>query len=119
MAGASMNVPDDLRQQLRRHQQEHVLAWWERLGDVERSDFIEQLRGIDLERLGRLYAERERTYQAPDPARIAPVPVAPAEAPDNPTFRAFGEEALRDGEVATLVVAGGQGSRLGFEHPKG
>src|SRR5262249_9454643 len=28
-------------------------------------------------------------------------------------------EALRRGEVAALVVAGGQGSRLGFEHPKG
>ncbi|MBX9625565.1 MAG: UDPGP type 1 family protein, partial [Gemmataceae bacterium] len=30
-----------------------------------------------------------------------------------------GEAALRRGEVAALVVAGGQGSRLGFDHPKG
>jgi UDP-N-acetylglucosamine/UDP-N-acetylgalactosamine diphosphorylase len=43
----------------------------------------------------------------------------PAEAPDNAAMRAAGEEALRRGEVAALVVAGGQGSRLGFEHPKG
>ena len=33
--------------------------------------------------------------------------------------RLLGEEALRRGEVAVLMVAGGQGSRLGFEHPKG
>src|SRR5262249_35545635 len=33
--------------------------------------------------------------------------------------RASGEEALSHGAVAFLVVAGGQGSRLGFEHPKG
>ena len=33
--------------------------------------------------------------------------------------RRRGEEALRRGEVAVLLVAGGQGSRLGFEHAKG
>src|SRR5262249_6174489 len=39
--------------------------------------------------------------------------------PDDAQLRSAGEEALRRGEVAVLVVAGGQGSRLGFEKPKG
>jgi UDP-N-acetylglucosamine/UDP-N-acetylgalactosamine diphosphorylase len=33
--------------------------------------------------------------------------------------RKKGAEALASGEVGVLLVAGGQGSRLGFEHPKG
>ncbi|MFN9878899.1 MAG: UTP--glucose-1-phosphate uridylyltransferase, partial [Planctomycetota bacterium] len=32
---------------------------------------------------------------------------------------AAGEEALAEGKVGFILVAGGQGSRLGFEHPKG
>jgi len=31
----------------------------------------------------------------------------------------LGEDSLKKGEVAFFIVAGGQGSRLGFEHPKG
>ncbi|HEY7152419.1 MAG TPA: UDPGP type 1 family protein [Gemmataceae bacterium] len=119
MAGPSMTVPAELRQKLQRHQQEHALAWWDRLNDAERRVLIEQLQSIDLERLSQLFAERERTYQVPEPSRIKPLPIAPADASDNAAMRAVGEEALRRGEVAALVVAGGQGSRLGFDHPKG
>lgn len=119
MAVPSMTVPDDLRQQFQRHRQEHVLAFWDRLNDAERRDLIEQLQAIDLERLAQLYAERERTYQVPDTSRIKPLSIVPADAPDNAAMRTEGEEALRRGEVAVLVVAGGQGSRLGFDHPKG
>ncbi len=30
-----------------------------------------------------------------------------------------GERALRDGKIGAVLVAGGQGTRLGFDHPKG
>jgi len=33
--------------------------------------------------------------------------------------RQRGQQALRDGTIGVVVVAGGQGSRLGFPHPKG
>ena len=34
-------------------------------------------------------------------------------------YKDAGEALIRNGKVAVLVLAGGQGSRLGFEHPKG
>ncbi|HEY7327474.1 MAG TPA: UDPGP type 1 family protein [Gemmataceae bacterium] len=119
MTIASTTVPAELQQKLRKHRQEHVLAWWGRLRDHERRELIAQLWTIDLERLAQLYADREHTYQVPDSSRIKPLDIVPADAPDNSAMRAVGEEALRRGEVAVLVVAGGQGSRLGFDHPKG
>jgi UDP-N-acetylglucosamine/UDP-N-acetylgalactosamine diphosphorylase len=116
---ASLSVPDDLRQKLRRHGQEHVLAWWDQLDDPGRRTLLDQLRGLDLDLLERLYAERDHSYQVPPPERIAPAPVIPRDSPDNTERRRLGEECLRRGEAAVLMVAGGQGSRLGFEHPKG
>src|SRR5207302_4570000 len=113
-----ITIPADLLQRIQQHGQEHVFAWWDRLTDEQRQELLDQLHGIDLDLLHRLFAQRDRTFELPSRDRIAPVPVARLDPADQQT-RARGEQALRRGEVAILVVAGGQGSRLGFEHPKG
>ena len=112
-------LPDDLLRRLRAAGQEHVLRWWDRLNDDERQELLDQIQSLDLDQLKRLYAERARAYTPPSWDAIRPVPVVPADSPDNPRYRRIGEEALRRGEVAALVVAGGQGTRLGFDQPKG
>jgi UDP-N-acetylglucosamine/UDP-N-acetylgalactosamine diphosphorylase len=113
-----VTVPNDVRQRLRQSDQEHVLRWWDRLNDRERQELLDQLRAIDLEQLQQLYARRNAPYSAPAAERIEPVPVARLDASDA-TTRQRGEEVLQRGQVAALVVAGGQGTRLGFDHPKG
>jgi UDP-N-acetylglucosamine/UDP-N-acetylgalactosamine diphosphorylase len=50
---------------------------------------------------------------------VKPLPTPTFDAAQRAAFEARGEQAFRDGEVAFLVVAGGQGTRLGFDHPKG
>jgi UDP-N-acetylglucosamine/UDP-N-acetylgalactosamine diphosphorylase len=112
------SLPDEIRQRLCQFGQEHVLAGWDRLTDAERDGLMEQLRSINLEQLADLYAQRDRTFALPRPEQIQPVPVARL-GEDDRAARERGEAALRRGQVAALVVAGGQGSRLGFEHPKG
>jgi UDP-N-acetylglucosamine/UDP-N-acetylgalactosamine diphosphorylase len=112
------SVPDDLRQRLRDYDQEHVLTWWDHLREDERRALLGHLHNLNLDALRQLYAQRDRAVSLPAPEEIAPVPVIQP-GPADQEARPRGEAALRRGEVAALVVAGGQGSRLGFEHPKG
>lgn len=110
------DVPPDLLAELRSRAQEHVLRGWDRLPHERRRELIAQLSAIDFAEL-RSLVEKAKAPEVVPAAELSPLPVAPA-AP-SPQERAAGEEVLRRGEVAALMVAGGQGSRLGFEKPKG
>src|SRR5947209_8007344 len=106
-------VPDELRQRLRKHGQEHALAWWDELSEEQARSLLDQLNALDLDHLAQLYARRDHSFAVPASSEIQPVPVIRLDANAGPARQA-GEEALRRGEVAVLVVAGGQGTRLGF-----
>ncbi|HVK16477.1 MAG TPA: UDPGP type 1 family protein [Fimbriiglobus sp.] len=113
------DAPPDLHHRLRLHRQEHVLTGWDRLTADERAAFVAQLAGVDLAELDALYKRKDEPHTVlPPRERIAPLPVEPGDTIPASAV-ALGEDALRRGEVAALVVAGGQGSRLGFEKPKG
>ncbi|HKB06081.1 MAG TPA: UDPGP type 1 family protein [Gemmataceae bacterium] len=112
------DVPPDLMHRLKRHGQEHVLFGWEDLDACGRAALSNQLAGIDLDELDRLYAQRDKPTAVPTADRLAPVPTESAATVDAATVR-LGHEALGRGELAVLLVAGGQGTRLGFDQPKG
>ncbi len=108
-------VPGDLGQRVKEAGQDHVLADWHALPAAQRAALVGQLQKLDLALLRKLHSQRDQQSAVPAVHRIAPIPVTAMDDGD----RQAGEEALRRGEVAVLIVAGGQGSRLGFEHPKG
>jgi UDP-N-acetylglucosamine/UDP-N-acetylgalactosamine diphosphorylase len=113
------DIPEDLDRRLRQFQQEHVLKWWDRLAPPERDDFIQQLTALDLEELQRLHGQRDRKDSLPELSQLAPLPRLHESQAQQYRYRHSAETAYRAGQVAYLVVAGGQGTRLGFEHPKG
>jgi UDP-N-acetylglucosamine/UDP-N-acetylgalactosamine diphosphorylase len=112
-------IPADLHESLRQHGQEHVLSGWDRLDEARRRSFLNELRALDLDELRRLYRQKDEKQELPAPERIAPLPRPRIDAAQRAEFQRRAEAAFQQGEVAFLVVAGGQGSRLGFEQPKG
>jgi UDP-N-acetylglucosamine/UDP-N-acetylgalactosamine diphosphorylase len=111
--------PAELRERLERHGQQHLLAATERLAEPERAALLADLERIDLTELQALYGRRTQKDALPARERIQPLPYPSFDQTQRDAFRARGEKAFRDGEVAFLIVAGGQGTRLGFDHPKG
>lgn len=113
-----------LHERLAAHGQEHVLRFWDALDAASRAQLARQLEAIDLTLLDQLVRGKDQTVDFAELAARAQSPPAiradgtgadwsVAEARDR------GEEVLRGGEVAVLIVAGGQGTRLGFDQPKG
>lgn len=110
------DFPPELLARLKAHGQDHVLHGWSGLSAAERTAFARQLAALDFDHLRALFAKKdEPAASLPSRDRIAPLPVEPRSV----EAVTVGETALRRGELAVLVVAGGQGTRLGFDQPKG
>ena len=116
----------DLYDKLKKHKQEHVLKFIDELNPGERSELMYQLEQLDFDELDLLideYVKRKPEIKIPDDLEPAPFfPLEPKNAEQEKLYAnaiAKGKELLQKGEVAALTVAGGQGTRLGFDAPKG
>ncbi len=98
--------------------QEHLFRYWERRDERQRERLIRDLNRLDLEMLGilqkRLKEEKKKKPKL-DPIDFVSIDESRR---DIDALRA-GKDFIRAGKTAFLTVAGGQGSRLGFEGPKG
>jgi UDP-N-acetylglucosamine/UDP-N-acetylgalactosamine diphosphorylase len=105
--------------------QEHVLAHYDQLDEASRQSLLAQIESVDWPEVARLietHVKQKPSFALPDD--LAPAPWYPREPTPELTTKyqmaqQAGERLLREHKVAAFTVAGGQGSRLGWDHPKG
>lgn len=121
-----MDLRTSLREHLGPYGQEHLLRFWPELEESGRQRLAQEINQVDFALMDRLARELLAAQPAtpPKPATVEPVEVARVPETDSEWSgrrRAIdlGEESLAAGRVAAVLVAGGQGTRLGFNGPKG
>lgn len=103
--------------------QAHLVDAVERLHGDAKDRLIAQINALDLPLIATLLAtvaqgETPVELEGLNPPDVVAVPSDPSAATERHA-REAGEQRLRDGKVAAVLLAGGQGTRLGFDGPKG
>lgn len=117
---------DAIRRTLERAGQGHLLAFYDALDGPARARLLAAIDSIEPARLAdlaRVAIGADSAATIPDDLAPAPYyprdPASPVRPWDRDRFRAAGEAMIRAGQAAVFTVAGGQGTRLGFDGPKG
>jgi UDP-N-acetylglucosamine/UDP-N-acetylgalactosamine diphosphorylase len=117
------SLSDDLHERYKSAGQDHLIKFWSTLSETERKALITQLEALDIERVNRIYHKAVGAEKDPsDP--IEPLPEGASDtafgvSDKEKEWRRTGLDAIARGEVGVLLMAGGQGTRLGSSAPKG
>jgi len=115
---------DRLAQRLEQAGQGHVLAFADTLDPAQLQSFLDQLEDLDLDRLDGLIrsvlgANPGAGHADLDPCTLIDWGEGEEHLARDRQAAERGEELLAAGKVAAFMVAGGQGTRLGYAGPKG
>ena len=112
-----------LQQRLEQHGQEHLLTFYPELTPTQQQVLLKQLDSLNWEYLDELitsYFKSKPDLSLPESLEPPPYyPVTEAEPGHYAKARELGKSLIRAGQVAAFTVAGGQGTRLGWDDPKG
>ncbi|MGV8162062.1 MAG: UTP--glucose-1-phosphate uridylyltransferase [Candidatus Nanoarchaeia archaeon] len=109
------------RERAERHGQDHTFRFWHNLTDDEKLILLENSEKIDYGLISEMYEEcikekkPEKFSKLEQPYFVNKYP----HTDQTELAKKEGEEAIKRNELAVFLVAGGQGSRLGYSGPKG
>ncbi|MHC4111422.1 MAG: UTP--glucose-1-phosphate uridylyltransferase [Planctomycetota bacterium] len=126
MAMTTNRTFENTEKLLEEHNQSHLLAFWGQLNEDEKQNLLAQIHQLDFAKIDAWVANFVKKCVSTDiSATLSPAESynsAPADAEQKRKYGKaleLGTELISAGKVAALVVAGGQGTRLGFDGPKG
>jgi UDP-N-acetylglucosamine/UDP-N-acetylgalactosamine diphosphorylase len=116
----------NVKKLLKKHNQSHLLSFWERLNPSQKQNLLAQIEQLDFSKIDLWVTDFvKKSPSTVLPADFAPPPsysTQPTDTAQRHNYaraRELGRKLISAGKVAALTVAGGQATRLGFDGPKG
>ncbi len=112
---------EDIKKKLKKYSQEHLLNNFENLSEEKQKRLLEQIENIDFDLIKKLYDTTQNITTEIQDAEIKPIEFLDKEKlyDDYKKYKEIGEKAIRAKKLAAVTMAGGQGTRLGHDGPKG
>ncbi|HBC84126.1 MAG TPA: UDP-N-acetylglucosamine pyrophosphorylase [Clostridiales bacterium] len=104
-----------------KYNQQHVLNFYDKLSEEKQNKLINQILNIDFEQINKLYENTKHEVEFGD-SKIEPINYLEKDKMSKENFEKFdniGTEMIKQGKLAVVTMAGGQGTRLGHKGPKG
>lgn len=101
---------------LSRHGQMHLLDYYEELTDEQRGILLNEIEKLNISVVENINSNAEERT-----GNLSPIPARSLDdiAINKKSYEEAGLKLLRENKVGAVLLAGGQGTRLGFDKPKG
>lgn len=106
---------------LKKYGQEHILSNYEKLSEEKKMQLLDQILTIDFNQILSLYEETKKDISFAN-EKIEPIAYVDKSALSEEELNKYndlGAEVIKAGKYAVVTMAGGQGTRLGHNGPKG
>ena len=106
---------------IEKHNQGHLLNGYENLTDAKKKKILEQINEIDFKQISKLYKDLNKKIDE-SKNKIEPIDCLVKEnlsKSDYKKYEKIGVKEIKEGKLAVVTMAGGQGTRLGHSGPKG
>ena len=116
-----MTEKEKIEEKLKENNQIELLEEIEKLNEQKKEHIIEQINKIDFKELNKLYmlTKEEQNVKKEEITPLGYIDEAKLSKKEKESYKILGENIIKNNQYAVVIMAGGQGTRLGFKGPKG
>ncbi len=106
---------------LEKFNQKHIVDWMNRLNDEEKNKLVEQVVKLNIEQVVDLYNNLSKTFEIGNKKieKISAIDIDKLSEEEFNNYKNQGINIIKSKKYAVVTMAGGQGTRLGHNGPKG
>ena len=110
---------EQAKAKLREYNQEHIIKILEKIEKKEQEELVEQIINFDFEQIEIIYKNKDHQEEINKVQPINSVDKSKLSIEEKQELDKLGEEIIKNDQYAVVTMAGGQGTRLGCNGPKG